>query len=269
MAFLLKLRRAEVWSKQSFSAIILSVEDKSYLKRINIVLVDTQDGANIGSVCRAMKTMGLEDLTLVTQREYDENRVKTLALHAYDLYENAQRVSSLDQALKDSVFTVGATRRRGKYRKLSAYSPEQLARQISRIPEGRVSIVFGRESDGLRDEEVMMCSSIVTIPTSEAFPSLNLAQSVQIIAYVMFNQAQVYPTGMTAVTHERVRAAVQEASAHLSAIGYYKWDEEKKWTEAFLGDMLERAALSESEMQRFDKLFSKIEKIKIYKDGEK
>ena len=86
---------------------------------------------------------------------------------------------------------------------------------------------------------------------------------------MMFNQAQVYPTGMTTVTHERVRAAVQEASAHLSAIGYYKWDEEKKWTEAFLGDMLERAALSESEMQRFDKLFSKIEKIKIYKDGEK
>lgn len=27
--------------------------------RIEIVLVDTQDGANIGSVCRAMKTMGL------------------------------------------------------------------------------------------------------------------------------------------------------------------------------------------------------------------
>ena len=112
-----------MWSKQSFSAIILSVEDKSYLKRINIVLVDTQDGANIGSVCRAMKTMGLEDLTLVTQREYDENRVKTLALHAYDLYENAQRVSSLEQALKDSVFTVGATRRRGKYRKLRSSLP--------------------------------------------------------------------------------------------------------------------------------------------------
>lgn len=243
------------------------MEDKEYLKRINIVLVDTQDGANIGSVCRAMKTMGLSDLTLVTNRIYDENRVHTLALHAFDLYQNARRVETLEEALSDSIFTVGATRRRGKFRKLSAFSPEQLADHISSMPEGRISIVFGRESDGLRDEEVMQCSSIVTIPTSEAFPSLNLAQSVQIIAYVLFNRAQKYPTGMTAVSHERVEAAVREASSHLEAIGYYKWDEEKKWTESFLHDMLERSTLSESEMQRFDKLFRKIEKIKIYKDG--
>lgn len=242
------------------------MEDKDFLRRINIVLVDTQDGANIGSVCRAMKTMGITDLTLVSSRTYDENRVRTLALHAYDVYENARWCSSLDQALADSVFTVGATRRRGKYRKLSAYSPEQLADHINLIPSGRVSIVFGRESDGLRDEEVMQCSSIVTIPTSEAFPSLNLAQSVQIICYVLFNRAQLYPTGMNAVTHERVLKAVGEASGHLEAIGYYKWDEERKWTESFLRDMLERSGLSEGEMQRFDKLFAKIERIKIYKD---
>ena len=242
------------------------MEDKDFLRRINIVLVDTQDGANIGSVCRAMKTMGITDLTLVSSRTYDENRVRTLALHSYDVYENARWCSSLDQALADSVFTVGATRRRGKYRKLSAYSPEQLADHINLIPSGRVSIVFGRESDGLRDEEVMQCSSIVTIPTSEAFPSLNLAQSVQIICYVLFNRAQLYPTGMNAVTHERVLKAVSEASGHLEAIGYYKWDEERKWTESFLRDMLERSGLSEGEMQRFDKLFAKIERIKIYKD---
>ena len=242
------------------------MEDKQYLKRINIVLVDTQDGANIGSVCRAMKTMGLTDLTLVTERSYDENRVHMLALHAFDLYENARRVRTLEEALRDSVFTVAATRRRGRLRKMSAYSPEQLACHISTIPEGRVSIVFGRESDGLRDDEVMLCSSVVTIPTSDAFPSLNLAQSVQIIAYVLFNQAQVYPTGMTAVSHERIASAVVQASGHLDAIGYYKWDEERKWTESFLRDTLERAGLSESEMQRFDKLFAKIEKIKVYKD---
>lgn len=245
---------------------MLAMEDLEYLRRINIVLVDTQDGANIGSVCRAMKTMGLTDLTLVTNRSYDENRVHTLALHAFDVYQNARRVDTLEEALRDSVFTIAATRRRGRLRKMSAYSPEQLAQHMNIIPEGRVSIVFGRESDGLRDDEVMLCSSVVTIPTSEAFPSLNLAQSVQIIAYVLFNQAQVYPTGMTAVSHERIASAVAQASGHLDAIGYYKWDEERKWTESFLRDTLERAGLSESEMQRFDKLFAKIEKIKVYKD---
>ena len=77
---------------------MLAMEDLEYLRRINIVLVDTQDGANIGSVCRAMKTMGLTDLTLVTNRSYDENRVHTLALHAFDVYQNARRVDTLDTA---------------------------------------------------------------------------------------------------------------------------------------------------------------------------
>ena len=113
----------------------------------------------------------------------------------------------------------------------------------------------------------MSCSAVVSIPTSDAFPSLNLSQAVQIIAYTLFTKAQIYPQGMNAVTHERVRQAVDDASSHLNAIGYYKWDEERKWTENFLKDLLERAGLSESEMQRFDKLFAKIENIKIHKEG--
>ena len=120
--------------------------------RIEIVLVETQDGANIGSVCRAMKTMGLTHLAIVGDKEYDDNRVRTLALHASDLWENAKRYKTLDEALSGSIFTVGATRRRGKFRKMSSYSPLQLSEKIKTLPEGKVSIVFGRESDGLRDD---------------------------------------------------------------------------------------------------------------------
>ncbi len=248
--------------------IAICMENEKYLNRINIVLVDTQDGANIGSVCRAMKTMGITHLDLVTTRSYDEDRVRTLALHAADIWENARRFETLEEALKDSIFTVGATRRRGKYRKLSAYSPEQLAEHLALLPEGRISIVFGRESDGLRDDEVMMCSSIVSIPTSERFPSLNLSQAVQIICYTLFIKAQVYPVGMSAVSHERIADASEKAVSSLENIGYFKWDEEKKWTLQFLKDSLEKTGLSESELQRFEKLFTKIEKIKIHK-GEK
>lgn len=242
--------------------------DEQYLDRIEIVLVETQDGANIGSVCRAMKTMGLTHLCLVTDRVYDENRVRTLALHASDLYENRREVRTLKEALSDSIFTVGATRRRGKLRKLSAYSPSQLAEKLKTMPEGKISIVFGREADGLRDDEVAMCSSIVTIPTSDKFPSLNLSQAVQIISYELFLASSPYKAGMTAVTQDRIRAAVEDMSGHLDAIGYYKWEEEAKWTRQFLSDLIERAGLSESELQRFEKIFRKTEMIKLYKkDG--
>lgn len=244
------------------------MESTDNLARINIVLVDTQDGANIGSVCRAMKTMGITDLTIVSERHYDEERVRTLALHAADIWENAKVCHTLEESLEGSIFTVGATRRRGKLRKLSAFSPEQLAARISSLGEGKVSIVFGRESDGLTDEEVMQCSSIVTIPTSEKFPSLNLSQAVQIICYALFSSSLEYPAGKSVVTHGRIQEAVKGACRNLEAIGYFKWDEEEKWTERFLSDTLEKAGLSESELKRFEKLFFKIEKIKIHKERE-
>ena len=241
------------------------METGGYLSRIRIVLVDTQDGANIGSCCRAMKTMGIERLVITGGREYDEDRVRTLALHAADVWENAERFDTLQEALEGSIFTVGATRRRGKFRKLSAYSPEQLAEKLSDLPDGDISIVFGRESDGLRDDEVAMCSSIVTIPTSDRFPSLNLSQAVQIIAYTLFTKASKYRIGMTAVSHARIRAGVSEMVQHLDSIGYFKLADERKWTEQLLKDITERAALSESEMQRFEKIFRKAELIALHR----
>ena len=237
------------------------MQDEKWLERIEIVLVETQDGANIGSVCRAMKTMGLMNLGIVGDAEYDDNRVRTLALHASDLWEKAKRYKTLDEALEGSIFSIGATRRRGKFRKLSSYSPEQLAKKISTLNEGKVSIVFGRESDGLRDDEVNKCSSIVTIATSELFPSLNLAQAVQIICYALFQHSLPYKQGMVAIDKMRIQKGVDEISSHLDAIGYYKWDEETKWTK----HIIERAGLAESEMQRFEKIFRKMENIVKYK----
>lgn len=240
--------------------------DNSYLDRIEIILVETQDAANIGSCCRAMKTMGLTHLTLVTNETYDENRVFTLALHAKDVYQNRKEFKTLDEAIKDSVFTIGATRRRGKLRKMSSYSPKDLAEKLSEFPSGKISIVFGREADGLRDDEVNMLSSIVTIPTSPLFPSLNLSQAVQIISYELFLSSKPYKDGIVAVTHERAKEAAKDAVDHLENISYFKWDEEKKWTESLISDIIERAGLQESELKRFEKIFSKVEKIKIYKD---
>ena len=241
------------------------METAGYLERIRIVLVDTQDGANIGSVCRAMKTMGITDLAIVGDREYDEDRVRTLALHASDIWEKAKRFGTLSEALADSIFTVGATRRRGKFRKLSAYSPEQLSEKISTLPDGRISIVFGRESDGLRDDEVAQCSSIVTIPTSDAFPSLNLSQAVQIICYVLFNVALVYKQGMKAVSHEKAIESAAGISEHLEKMGYYKLADEEKWTRQLIADIIERAALSGEELRRFEKIFRKAELIAMHK----
>ncbi len=242
------------------------MDQQSNLARIQIVLVDTQDGANIGSTCRAMKTMGITRLALVGDRQYDDNRVRTLALHASDIYEHSQRFATLQEAVKDSVLSVAATRRRGKFRKHSALSPQQLAQTIEKTGEGIISIVFGRESDGLTDDEVAMCSQVVTIPTSDQFPSLNLSQAVQIITYTLFDTIKTYPVQANPVTQQRCEDAAQKASEALDGIGYFKLDQEKLWTFRFLRDVFVRSALTESEIQKMEKVFVKMARIKAHKD---
>jgi tRNA/rRNA methyltransferase len=244
------------------------MDQQTNLGRIQIVLVDTQDGANIGSTCRAMKTMGITRLVLVGDREYDENRVRTLALHASDVWDNAKRFSSLKEALSESVLTVAATRRRGKFRKSSALNPTQLSEVVQKTGEGLVSIVFGRESDGLTDEEVAMCAQVVTIPTSEQFPSLNLSQAVQIITFTLFDTIKTYPVQANPVTQARCEEAALKASEALDGIGYFKLAQEKLWTFRFLRDVYERAALTESEIQKMEKVFVKMSRIKAHKEIE-
>jgi tRNA/rRNA methyltransferase len=233
------------------------MEKSTNLDRIEIILVDTQDGANIGSACRAMKTMGLSHLTLVTSATYDENRVRTLALHASDLWENRKEFRSLEEAISDSVLAVAATRRHGKYRKMSCVTPEELAQRVTVTPKGKISIVFGCESSGLTDEQVRLCSMVVTIPTSDAFPSLNLAQAVQIICYALFSNLKKYPSGGNIVNLERVNAAAAKCFDALEEIGYFKSDEERAYTLEFLKDQFARSAMTESEIKRFEKIFTK------------
>ena len=233
------------------------MEKSANLDRIEIILVDTQVGANIGSACRAMKTMGLSHLTLVTSATYDENRVRTLALHASDLWENRKEFKSLEEAISDSVLAVAATRRHGKYRKMSCVTPEELAQRVTVTPKGKISIVFGCESSGLTDQQVRLCSMVVTIPTSDAFPSLNLAQAVQIICYSLFSNLKKYPSGGNIVTLERVNAAAAKCFDALEDIGYFKSDEERAYTLEFLKDQFARSAMTESEIKRFEKIFTK------------
>jgi len=243
--------------KLAICGLLDTMAKENNLDRIEIVLCDTQDGANIGSACRAMKTMGLTHLTLATNNRYDDNRVRTLALHAYDLYENRKQFSNLHDALSDSVLTIAATRRHGKDRKFSCVTPHQLADVINAAKEGKISIVFGCEANGLSDEQVNECSMVVTIPTSDKFPSLNLAQAVQIICYELYQNLKQYPDISHAVSKERVDQAAEKCINALDAIGYFKVDEERDFTRRFLSDSFARASYTQSEIVRMEKIFEK------------
>ncbi|OGT51083.1 MAG: hypothetical protein A3E84_04510 [Gammaproteobacteria bacterium RIFCSPHIGHO2_12_FULL_42_13] len=154
------------------------------LDRIHFILVNTTHPGNIGATARAMKTMGLSQLTLVDPQRFPHQDATFRAAGADDLLQKAVITQTLDEALSDSAWVVGASVRQ---RKLSRpiLTPRQLAEKILNHAEGKVAIVFGRESSGLTNEELTRCHDQVFIPTNPEFSSLNVASAAQVIAYEM------------------------------------------------------------------------------------
>jgi TrmH family RNA methyltransferase len=58
------------------------------------------------------------------------------------------------------------------------------------LSRNRVAVVFGSEVNGLENKDLALCHEIVAIPSSDAFPSLNLSHAVMVVAYELFMAAQ-------------------------------------------------------------------------------
>ena len=154
---------------------------------INIVLVDTIHPGNIGSVARAMKTMGLARLSLVNPRVFPSGDANALSGNAIDVLENAQIYSSIREAIKDSTF-VYATSSRDRSIQWPITDAANAAKDIHNETTNNkeVSIIFGKEDRGLTNDELECANRLIEIPANPKYPVLNLAMSVQIITYEIF-----------------------------------------------------------------------------------
>jgi tRNA/rRNA methyltransferase len=226
---------------------------------IRIVLVRPNEDKNIGSVCRAMKTMGFGTLYIVGHEIIDRDEAAITAVHAVDVLDRAVRCETLEEAVRDSVLVAGVSRRRGKWRKYFALTPEQLAERIASIQQGSCALVFGNEASGLNAKDLAKCHTVVRIPSSPEFPSLNLSHAVQIITYQLF--CRLNETGKTEtflpISSKHLDALVSLMIASLGNIGFFTQGDPGEMS-VFLRDIFARAALEQREADRLSGIFEKI-----------
>ena len=151
------------------------------MKRIRIVLCRPSHPGNIGAAARAMKTMGLGDLRLVAPERFPAPEAEWMATNAVDVLQNCRVHSSLEEAIKDCVAAFALSARSREWSPQVLDVRNAAARAIE--TRGEVAFVFGNEAAGLTNEEMFACQSLVHIPASREFNSLNLAQAVQVVAY--------------------------------------------------------------------------------------
>lgn len=213
-----------------------------------------------------MKNMGCKNLRIIGDKsEFSDHQVRTLAVHAADIWENAlffpPSIIGLTQALSDCTIAAGTTRRMGQKRKSWGMTPEQFAVFGSQSGDSKKAVVFGNERTGLTDEELGCCTLAVNIPTSDTFPSLNLSHAVQIMTYTLFRAYDTKHRGYEPIQLSRLEDITQSISENLTRIGLYKTSG-KVDNDEFLQGVFSRAALSEGEAKRLKDLFQKITYIK-------
>ena len=163
------------------------------LDNVHIVLVETSHPGNIGAAARAMKTMGLSSLRLVRPKHFPSAEASARAAGATDVLAAAQDCGSLDEALADCGRVLGASARMRSlpWPLVDAREGAAIAAEAAAITP--VAVVFGRERSGLSNEELERCHQLVNIPANPEYSSLNLAASVQLMAYELRMAGDVPP----------------------------------------------------------------------------
>lgn len=157
-----------------------------WLDNIRIVLVRPTHPGNIGATARAMKTMCLRRLYLVTPERFPSTEATALAAGAEDVLDAARICVTLDEAIGDCVRVIGSSARERRI-EWPCLAPGQCARQLLTDAErGPVALLFGQERTGLTNDELDRCHHVVSIAANPDYSSLNIANAVQVLTYEIY-----------------------------------------------------------------------------------
>ncbi|MCS7143532.1 MAG: RNA methyltransferase [Archaeoglobaceae archaeon] len=226
---------------------------------IHVVLVELKIPENIGFIARVVKNFGFEKLYLYKCNVTEES-FKTAA-NAKDVLENAFIVDDLFSFLSKFNLIVGTTGiSGGEYRFLRKplLTPEELLEYI----EGEVAILFGREDFGLLNEEIERCHLLVKIPTSDAYPVMNVSHAAAVLLYFLSKKKTKNKENLAKA--EELEILIKKVAELLEQVSFPKQRERRELVT--LRRVLGRARLRDYELQTlfgiFGRTLSAIEKLK-------
>ncbi len=155
---------------------------------ITIILVRPKYDGNIGAVARTVLNFGITDLRIVGRDNDWSEDTRNRAKHAQDVLDSCKTFENLGDATRDCSIVVGTSGKREVGDKISFRHfilPEELPKRLISVA-GKTAYVFGPEDIGLTNQELHECDLLVTIPSWEGYPILNLSHAVSIICYTWY-----------------------------------------------------------------------------------
>jgi tRNA/rRNA methyltransferase/tRNA (cytidine32/uridine32-2'-O)-methyltransferase len=229
------------------------------LQDIIIILSRPAESGNVGAVCRAMMNMGLSRLRVVSEAALRDDFVRARAVHAAEVWEQAEFFPSLEAAAAGCSLIIGTTRRMGRHRKGFFLTPAETAAALRDHPSP-AALVFGNERTGLDQTELNVCNMAAHIPVNPAFPSLNLSHAVQIFAYELYRALAPAPEAgisrQVPLDREGLVSLVDSVTNSLESLGFYKQPGRGE-QERFFRDIFARAGITRREAEYLEVIFDK------------
>jgi len=236
----------------------------SILDSITFVLVEPAQPGNVGSVARAMRNMGLKNLTLVNPPDHKSGDARKMAVGSGDILYGARVCTSLQEALADVKLAV-ATTHRPRRNDHVLIGPQEVARQVLALPEGdQAAIVFGREEHGLTNEEIQLCQMAGRIASAATYPSLNLSQAALIIGYELYRAAENPPErgDLDLASHQQIESLFDHIERSLDGLGFNHLNRPRSFMRS-LRRTLGRIPMERRDAATLHRVFRQIDKFLI------
>jgi len=190
---------------------------------LRIILVEPQHPGNVGAVARVMANFGINDLAIVNGCEItDEGYARSKS--GRPVLENLKRFKTMGEALADCDIAIATSGIKPKGDKRWFRAPTNV-KNINKIIEDRENpaLVFGRENYGLYKEELALCETTITVPTSQDYPILNLSHAVGIVLYEINREIKIKgPKRRKAVSQEEFERLLERIMNMLVDSSYPK-----------------------------------------------
>lgn len=258
---------------------------KNLLHQFTVVLCQTSHPGNIGAAARAMKTMGLTHLSLVSP-----NLIKTpltenppvfnsndpgsfrlpeesyiLSSGARDVLNHVTLYSDLKEALRNMHWVCALTSRQREITSSPLTPKQAIPFLLDAAQRGeKIAFLLGSETFGLSIDEVALANYLITIPGNPDYFSLNLAQAVQVISYELYSELynrlpQSKVNKEIPATREAVFALLMHFDSTLSHTGFFA-NKNKERVLRHIGHIFNKSNLEKDEVDLLRGVLSAIDK---------
>ena len=160
--------------------------------KLRIILVEPEGSINVGSIARLCANFEVDQLRLVSPKcdIFSLDTIK-MSLKGHSYLKELNLFSSLKEAISDCDVVLATCGRIDNSKDNKQYSLGEISNWIGLSKNYRnLAVVFGRESRGLTNNELLLAHRVFNINTSKVYPSLNLSHAVSIVLYE-FNKSSI------------------------------------------------------------------------------